>query len=315
MAAISLILPVYNVSPWLVPCLESIRAQTFQDYQLILVDDGSTDQSGQLCDEWAAQDPHCLVIHQKNKGLSGARNTGLGAALGEYIAFVDTDDLLLPRYLELLYNACLTTGAKMAICGVEDVAEDGSPLPHPELTLPVRAGVFPGAELLDTFFSSQSTYYTVAWNKLYHRSLWETLRYPQGKIHEDDAVAHRLFLDCDRVACLEEVLYHYRLRQGSICHTQLKPSAFDGVDALVDRYHYFQARGVSSSLVRRAGAACWRRYLQLAAQVSAQPSPDLWERLIQCRTNLKGISLEGLSRREKITALRWGRLPLGKKGG
>lgn len=171
MPAVSVILPVYNVAPWLPPCLESIAAQTFRDYQLILVDDGSTDESGSLCDEWAARDPQCLVIHQKNKGLSGARNAGLEKAVGEYIAFVDTDDLILPRYLELLYNACLTTGAKMSICAVEDVSEEGTPLSQPVLTSPIQAGVFSGKELLETFYTPQSTYYTVAWNKLYHRSL------------------------------------------------------------------------------------------------------------------------------------------------
>ena len=139
MPAVSVILPVYNVAPWLPPCLESIAAQTFRDYQLILVDDGSTDESGALCDEWAARDPQCLVIHQKNKGLSGARNAGLEKAVGEYIAFVDTDDLILPRYLELLYNACLTTGAKMSICAVEDVSEEGTPLSQPVLTSPIQA--------------------------------------------------------------------------------------------------------------------------------------------------------------------------------
>ena len=314
MAAISVILPVYNVAPWLMPCLESLRDQTFRDYQLILVDDGSTDESGALCDAWAAGDPRCLVIHQKNKGLSGARNTGLGAARGEYIAFVDTDDLVLPQYLELLYNACETTGAEMAICGVEDVAEDGSPLPRPVLTLPGKAGVFPGPRLLETFYTPQSTYYTVAWNKLYHRSLWEELRYPLGKIHEDDAVAHRLFLECDRVACLEQVLYYYRLRQGSICRTRLKPSAFDGVDALVDRYHYFAAHGVASSLLDRTAQACWQRFLQLCGQVKAQPSPEVWARLETCRTNLAGVPLTGLSLGEKAAALRWGKLPLGRKG-
>lgn len=313
MPAVSVILPVYNVAPWLPPCLESIAAQTFRDYQLILVDDGSTDESGSLCDEWAARDPQCLVIHQKNKGLSGARNAGLEKAVGEYIAFVDTDDLILPRYLELLYNACLTTGAKMSICAVEDVSEEGTPLSQPVLTSPIQAGVFSGKELLETFYTPQSTYYTVAWNKLYHRSLWEDLRYPLGKIHEDDAVAHRLFLECDRVACLDQVLYYYRLRQGSICRTQLKPSAFDSVEALLDRYGYFVSRQVDPSLQAQAAAACWRRYLQLCSQVAAQPSSALWARLEDCRKAMKEIPTSGLSLREKATALRWSRFPVSKK--
>ena len=132
MPRISVIVPVYKVEQFLPACVQSILGQTFADFELILVDDGSPDGCGALCDAYAGQDGRVRVIHQKNGGLSAARNSGIAAATGEFLAFVDADDIVAPDYLEQLYCALRSSGADMALCAVEDVNEDGTPLEHPE---------------------------------------------------------------------------------------------------------------------------------------------------------------------------------------
>ena len=299
--AVSVIVPVYGVEKFLPACLASLQAQTFGDYELILVDDGSPDKSGEICDEWAKAHPNAAVIHQQNQGLSGARNAGLKIARGKYIAFVDSDDLVRPEFLQKLYEACEEHHADMALCGVEDVAEDGSCLPQPVLSLPA-AECCPGRALLPRFYGQGAQSYTVAWNKLYRRELWQTLRYPLGKLHEDDAVAHYLFYAAKTVCCLPEAYYCYRLRQGSICHTEVRPAHFDGVDALLDRYTFYKAKGLPLADTARA---CWRQYLYLCAQAAKAPTPALAERIGVLQPKLAPVPKTGLALRECLSAEKW----------
>ena len=315
MPRISVIVPVYKVEQFLPTCVQSILGQTFADFELILVDDGSPDGCGALCDAYAEQDSRVRVIHQKNGGLSAARNSGIAAAKGELLAFVDSDDLIAPDYLEQLYNALCSSGADMALCAVEDVNEDGSPLEHPEITAPAAAGSFSGKALLAEFFGPNATCYTVAWNKLYKRSLWEQLRYPEGLIHEDDAVAHRLFAACETVSCLDAPLYRYRLRQGSICRSGISPGSFDGVTAHADWCRFFRDQGMDKALLDKALAACFRRYLALCAGAKNEltwPIAARWHGVqAELRCLLPLVKHCGaLSLTEKLSCLRWCTRPL-----
>ena len=315
MPAISVIVPVYKVEAFLPACVASILGQTFADFELILVDDGSPDGCGALCDVYAGQDARVRVIHRQNGGLSAARNSGIAAATGEFLAFVDSDDLVAPDYLERLHAALHTAGADMALCAVEDVNEDGSPLEHPEITAPAAAGSFSGKALLAEFFGPNATCYTVAWNKLYKRSLWEQLRYPEGLIHEDDAVAHRLFAACKKVACLTEPLYRYRLRQGSICRSGISPGSFDGVTAHADWCRFFRDEGFDKPLLDKALAACFRRYLSLCAGVKIELSWPIAARWHSTQAELRCLlpllkTCGELTLPEKLSCLRWCTRPL-----
>lgn len=309
--AVSVIVPIYNTKPWLAQCVRSILDQEFGErFEVLLVDDGATDGCGALCDELAAQDSRIRVFHQENQGLSAARNTGIDAARGRYYAFVDSDDILYPGYLQKLYDACEKHDAYMAICAVEDVNEDGSSQTPPEYTLPAETGVFVGKELLNRFYAPNGTYYTVAWNKLYRAEVWKLLHYPEGRLHEDDFVAHRLFWRCDKVVCLNEALYCYRLRGGSICRTELKPEAFDAVDGLADRYRFFVENGADRSVIDAAYAACWRRYLFLCAKVRQNPTPRLIKAISKEQFLMQGLisylpNCRTLKMGEKLSAARW----------
>lgn len=308
---VSVIVPIYNTKPYLAECVHSILAQAFSEsYEVLLVDDGATDGCGELCDELAREDARIRVIHQENQGLSAARNTGIDAARGRYYAFVDSDDILSPHYLQKLYDACEQHDAYMAICAVEDVNEDGTSQTPPEYTLPAETGVFVGKELLNRFYAPNGTYYTVAWNKLYRAEVWKLLHYPEGRLHEDDFVAHRLFWRCDKVVCLDEALYSYRLRSGSICRTEMKPEAFDAVDGLADRYRFFVENGADRAVIDAAYAACWRRYLFLCAKVRQNPTPRLIKAISKEQFLMQGLisylpNCRTLKMTEKLSAARW----------
>ena len=309
--AVSVIVPIYNTKPFLEECVRSILNQQFSEpFEVLLVDDGATDGCDVLCDELAAQDKRIRVFHQENQGLSGARNTGIDAARGRYYAFVDADDVVHPGYLQALYDACETHDAYMAICAVEDVNEDGSSQDPPEYTLPAETGVFVGKDLLNRFYAPNGTYYTVAWNKLYRAEVWKLLHYPEGRLHEDDFVAHRLFWRCDKVVCLDAPLYNYRLRKGSICRTEMKPGAFDAVDGLADRYRFLVENSAPRETVDAAYAACWRRYLFLCAKVRQNPSPKLVKAISKEQFLMQSLigylpNCRTLKMTEKLSAARW----------
>ena len=309
--AVSVIVPIYNTRPFLEECVRSILNQQFSEpFEVLLVDDGATDGCDVLCDELAAQDRRIRVFHQENQGLSGARNTGIDAARGRYYAFVDADDVVHPGYVQALYDACETHDAYMAICAVEDVNEDGSSQDPPEYTLPAETGVFVGKDLLNRFYAPNGTYYTVAWNKLYRAEVWKLLHYPEGRLHEDDFVAHRLFWRCDKVVCLDAPLYNYRLRKGSICRTEMKPGAFDAVDGLADRYRFLVENSAPRETVDAAYAACWRRYLFLCAKVRQNPSPKLVKAISKEQFLMQSLigylpNCRTLKMTEKLSAARW----------
>ena len=309
--AVSVIVPIYNTRPFLEECVRSILNQQFSEpFEVLLVDDGATDGCDVLCDELAAQDRRIRVFHQENQGLSGARNTGIDAARGRYYAFVDADDVVHPGYLQTLYDACETHDAYMAICAVEDVNEDGASQDPPEYTLPAETGVFVGKDLLNRFYAPNGTYYTVAWNKLYRAEVWKLLHYPEGRLHEDDFVAHRLFWRCDKVVCLDAPLYNYRLRKGSICRTEMKPEAFDAVDGLADRYRFLVENSAPRDTVDAAYAACWRRYLFLCAKVRQNPSPKLVKAISKEQFLMQSLigylpNCRTLKMTEKLSAARW----------
>ena len=210
---VSVIIPVYNVAPYLREALDSVVNQTCRRLEIIVVDDGSTDGSGALCDEYAS-DPRVRVIHQENRGLSGARNAGLDRATGDAIAFLDSDDAFHPDFVRQMLEAM--EGADVAVCRYErhDPAPDGKGRPAPA----AKAGTYGRAEALRACVDGSIN--PAVWNKLYRRALWECIRFPEGHNHEDLHVICEIFDRCDRARVLDRALYRYRVRPGSICQTR-----------------------------------------------------------------------------------------------
>lgn len=209
---ISLVVPVYNVKPYLRRCLDSVLAQTYQNFEAILTDDGSTDHSGIICDSYAAKDPRFKVIHQQNGGLSHARNTGLAHARGEYLAFLDSDDSITPDYLSYLYHLIVKYETKLSICPLIEIYDNGRIINqganHHEAKLTQ-------AKCLERMLLEQG-FNVCAYAKLYHKSLFKNLTFPEGKLHEDLGTTYQPIMRTDYIAYGSKPQYNYYIRQGSI---------------------------------------------------------------------------------------------------
>ncbi len=208
---ISIIVPVYKVEKYLNKCIESILCQTYPDFELILVDDGSPDTCGWICDQYAGRDDRIRVIHKTNGGLSSARNAGIEAACGEYITFVDSDDWTDPRLLEVLLGG-IKLGAAISVCGFYTV-RDG--IPKPWRTPSGEYRVMTALEAVRDMMYTHSMD-TSAWGKLFHRSCFDKIRFPEGKLYEEVAVTYRLFLTQRKAAVTTQPLYYYVKHRDSI---------------------------------------------------------------------------------------------------
>lgn len=240
---ISVIVPIYRVEKYLPACIESILNQTFTDFELILVDDGSPDACPGLCDAAAKRDARVRVIHQANAGLSAARNAGLSAARGAWVSFVDSDDFIAPTFLQTLHDAAAKTGADCAICGIQLTNDLGGQI---ESTFPVDVpdGVCTGRDILNTIRRQMNMPYIVAWNKLYRRAVFASLRYPLGRRNEDIFVFAELFDTVKTAVCVPERLYFYRQRTESIMHEKVTLRNLDEMWAFDACFRYFVAHGL-----------------------------------------------------------------------
>lgn len=207
---ISVIVPVYKVEPYLRKCLDSIVDQTYENLEIILVDDGSPDNCGAICDEYAAWDERIRVIHQKNGGLSAARNAGLRIATGNYLGFVDSDDWVEPKMFEELFQGLTQAQADIAVCGRYEEYKD-----HQIAYTWSKTQVMDREEALGELLCNNKLQ-NLVWDKLYRQDLFKGIWFPEGKTFEDMAVMHLLFLRACRVVCLPGAMYHYLQRPDSI---------------------------------------------------------------------------------------------------
>ena len=210
---ISVIVPVYNVEEYLSRCVDSILAQSYENLEVILVDDGAKDASGAICDDFAVKDPRVKVIHKENGGLSSARNRGLEAATGEYIAFVDSDDWITPDAYEHLLHLMEKYEVKLVCGGRYDV--NGKTGEKTTGLCPQKEEVISAEELAGRIFLWDHCD-SSACDKLYHRSLLENFRYPEGRVCEDVPVTYKIVLSAGRAAMSDRPFYHYYHRTGSI---------------------------------------------------------------------------------------------------
>ncbi len=234
MALISIIVPVYNVENYIRECIDSILAQTISSFELILVDDGSKDASGRICDEYAALDSRIRVIHKENGGLSSARNSGLEEAKGKYICFIDSDDSVRADYLERLNGAIKKEKADLVVCDIEaprlataSLSFDGS----------VRMPVEKARLWLYDQTSREYVLMVVAWNKMYAKELLDGIRYPEGRLHEDEFMIGRVLSRARVVSFIPDKLYVYRDNTSGITSdtNRFNLRHFDVIDAYMER--------------------------------------------------------------------------------
>ena len=220
---ISVIVPVYKVEDYLGRCVDSLLNQTYENLEIILVDDGSPDRSGAICDDYAARDPRIRVIHKPNGGLSSARNAGIDIARGEYLGFVDSDDWMDLHTYEWMMDMALSENVKLVCAGRYDYSSWTGE--RTKGLCPTRREVISGEELAKRIFLWKDVD-SAAGDKLYHRSLFEDLRYPLGVVSEDLPVTYRTALKADKVGMLDKPVYYYFHRDGSITTASFSPRAF-----------------------------------------------------------------------------------------
>lgn len=255
---ISVIIPVFNVEKFLPRCVESVQKQTYTNIEIILVDDGSPDCCAEICDAYAEKDSRIRVIHKKNGGLSDARNAGMDIARGEYFCFVDSDDYIQPTMLERMSSSIELSGAKLALCNLMCVDENGNRV-FPAEESCIHDGIFSAQELLPRFYQKLGWYYIVAWNKLYHRSLFENIRFPFGKIHEDEYIAAQIIWNAQTIACIEseEYIYIYQ-RKGSIMNSRQVQSHCDWLEALYQRFEFCKEKRTLADFTAETRAIYFR---------------------------------------------------------
>lgn len=234
-ALISLIIPVYKVEKYLEKCIQSVINQTYENLQIILVDDGSPDNCGKICDEYAKKDHRIEVIHKSNGGLSDARNKGLEIAKGEYIGFVDSDDYIEADMYEVLYNLLKQYNADVSICNFYTVSQGKISIKNADNGI----NEYNRIEILKEILLDKNIQ-SYAWNKLYKKELFDEIKYPIGKKYEDIGTTFYLLEKCNKVVVTGKSEYYYINRQDSIVNNVTESTITDYIELIMQRYDYIE---------------------------------------------------------------------------
>ena len=241
---ITCIIPVYKVENYISRCIESVLSQTFTDFELILVDDGSPDNSGKICDEYAKKDSRIKVIHKVNEGVSVARNTGLDIAKGEYIYFLDSDDFISSDCFELLYKNLKENDADISIGGLIEYETEKE---LSKINTGINNVFYKGtaSDRLEHYFIGKPvSKYELICNYLYKKSLFENVRFPAGTYYEDEYVNWKLYLPAKKVVETEKITYFYYRHTSSATGDGFNIRAFDYMGALDERLEYYKKNDV-----------------------------------------------------------------------
>ena len=233
---VSVIVPIFNVKAYLPRCLDSLCCQTLAEIEIILIDDGSSDGSGEIADRYAQTDNRFQVIHQENRGLSAARNRGIEAAQAYYLMFVDSDDWVDPDFCRIPYEIATDHGVELVIFRQW---QDGFPTGKKQ-SVELPEGLCTRETAMRLLYHGASV---VAWNKLYHKRLFEDIRYPLGRVYEDRGTTHRLVQAAERIWVSNAFLYHYCYRKNSIVNTHSRKFIRDRMDMCLFEANNLQQLG------------------------------------------------------------------------
>ena len=236
MPVISVIVPVYKVEKYLNKCVDSILSQTFKDFELFLVNDGSPDNCGKICDDYAKKDSRVIVIHKENGGLSDARNVALDRIKGEYVTFIDSDDYVAENHLESLYNALIFTKSDMAVSNMTSFSGDSKNDNHYSPSTEIE--VLNGRDVFSTIL------HPCACSKLYNKQIFNEIRYPVGRLYEDVFVYHEVLARISRLVLTGKNTYFYYIRPDSIMHQEYKIQFTDIIDAIELRVKKLEELGL-----------------------------------------------------------------------
>lgn len=232
---ISIIVPIYNVENYINKCVDSILNQTYKNLEILLIDDGSPDKCGKICDEYKSVDKRVIVVHKENGGLSDARNIGISLAKGKYISVIDSDDWIETNMIEVLYKNICKYKADISICDFSEEDIEGKQLMEKKATGEIK--VFNNEEALNELVI-QNNITNHAWNKLYRKELFKNIQYPKGQLMEDVSTTYRLFEESKCIVHQDVILYHYIQRNSSILGNITKKRIIDQENAFFKRNKY-----------------------------------------------------------------------------
>lgn len=215
---ISIIVPIYNVEKYICKCIESILCQTYKNIEIVLVDDGSPDKCGKICDEYQKKDNRIKVIHQKNGGLSAARNTGIKNSTGKFLMFVDSDDYIKNDMAEYLYNLLTKHQCDISICNYTYIFENKNQKDY-IANKETYEDIYTKKDALEELLRNNKIQ-NFTWNKLYKKELFKSIKFPEGRLMEDVGTTYKLFMKSKKIICGSESKYFYIQRNGSILHNK-----------------------------------------------------------------------------------------------
>lgn len=224
---VSVIVPIYNVEKFLCKCIITILHQSYYDLEIILVDDGSPDSCGKMCDEFAMQDHRVKVIHKQNGGLSDARNAGIDIATGDYITFIDGDDYVMPDMIEYLMASMIEKKVDIVQCSYVRCKDDYADKANSTFISQKQSTVYSDDKM--SAYLKEKRIHTVAWGKIYKTSLFHEVRFPVGRLHEDVFTTYRLIHEAGSVAVTDYVGYVYRINENSITTSRYTSRKLDSI--------------------------------------------------------------------------------------
>lgn len=236
---LSIIVPVYNVEKYLNKCIQSILNQTFKNFELILINDGSTDDSGVICDYYSNIDNRIRVIHKQNGGLSSARNAGINIARGKFIAFVDSDDYVHEKMYEILLSNAIKNSSDLVICDLEFVYAHNV-CDTSKNIINIEIETLTNIEALNELYSPRGVNFVIACNKIYRYELFKDIRYEEGRLHEDEFIIHKILYKTKKITYIPLKLYFYLQTENSITRSAFNIKKLDIVCAHKQRIEYFK---------------------------------------------------------------------------
>ena len=298
---ISVVVPVYNVLPYLDRCIQSIVDQTYPSLELVLIDDGSTDGSGERCDIWAARLQNTAapfpirsvtLIHQNHKGVAAARNTGIASMHGDYISFLDADDYLHPEMIQRLYDAIRKDGSDLALCQYDTEVRKY------RYKIGIKEGIYTGKDTLFILLSDNQLISYTLWNKLYPVKLLPCLCFPEGCNYEDAEVIVRILKRVDTVSVLTERLYYHTIRHGSITNTYTVRNIKDLIRSVNVRESMMldcipEKHSIIQALTTRSYLRCWYRLQMLHDSEQTALSAALQIQILKRKQDLPLLDLKG----------------------
>lgn len=270
---VSIIIPIYKIERYIRPCIESVLSQTYRDLEIILIDDGSPDRCPQICDEYANKDPRVKVIHKKNSGLAEARNSGLNVCKGEYIAFVDGDDFIHKRYIEILLQACITQKSAVAIGKFERVPmEIDSSKKISEILDGGKIKCISGQEANYQIYNENWSRMIIAWGKLFHKSLLNGFYFPDVKLHEDEACIYKLLYSAKRVVLVDQLIYFYRYNPNGLMASRYSVDKMTMISILEERKNFYSQKGEQELIIKTINREFFTavEYYQIIKKINAK---------------------------------------------